>query len=170
MIKGKYLLPMLSGLCLLLGCAPAVFLAGTATGIGAYKWYQGALLVVYDAPYMQTWDATLKAVEDMELEIRSKKHDLTTGKINARRADEKPVTVSVEYKNAMETEVKIRVGIFGDKDASLVIKERIREALFKGQSQLGSDTLLIHHSIGKTENEVSLLKGTAAVADTIKIL
>ena len=127
----KIFLPVLL-CCCLASCAPLVFFgAGTAVGVGAFKWYQGALTVIYQAPYIATWDATLKALEDLKLRIESKKHDLTSGKIAATDTDEKPVTVSLSYRSAQETEVVIRVGFFGDKDASNIIKEKIRKALFK---------------------------------------
>ena len=131
MNKGRYLLPCLLWL-FLMGCAPLLFFgAGTAAGIGGYKWYKGALTVIFQAPYMETWDASLNALKIMNFDIKSKKHDLTTGKIEALRADNKPVAVSLEYKSARETEVKIRVGFLGDLNASEAIKEEIRKELFK---------------------------------------
>lgn len=131
MIRYKYLLPVLFCFCLA-GCAPLVlFGAGAAAGVGGYKHYKGKLIVVYQAPFIKTWDATLTALEGMNLQILSKEHDLTVGKINAKRVDKKPVHVYLEYRSSQETEVVIRVGWFGDKDASLAIKEDIRKCLFK---------------------------------------
>jgi len=115
------------------GCpAPIVFFgAGTAAGVAGYKYYRGALTVVYEAPYMDTWDATLKAVENMNLQLQEQKHDLTTGKIVAKRADKKDVHISIKYMSSEETEVVIRVGFFGDQEGSMAIKEEIRKVLFK---------------------------------------
>lgn len=133
MMKGKYPLVLAVLLCLCLtSCAPLVlFGVGTAAGISGHKYYKGALTVIYQAPYMETWDATLKALEGMNIRIQSKKHDLTAGKIKAKRADKKPVTVSMEYKSAQETEVVIRVGFLGDRNVSMAVKEQIRKELFK---------------------------------------
>jgi hypothetical protein len=124
---------VLIALCLLLtGCAAAVFFgAGAAAGVASIKWYQGGLTVVFKAPFMETWDASSAALQDMKLKIESSKHDLTSGKLHAVRADTKDVTISLKYKSASETEAVIRVGLFGDKDASLAIKERIRTILVK---------------------------------------
>jgi len=80
---------------------------------------------------METWDATLRAATAMNLEIKSQKHDLTSGKIEAKRADKKVVIISLKYVSAKETEVAIRVGMFGDRGASEAIKEAIRKELFK---------------------------------------
>jgi len=130
MKKWKCLLPVLFYFCLV-SCTPLVFFgAGTLAGVGGYKFYKGGLTVIYQAPYMKTWDATLKAFENMNFEIQSKKHDRTAGKIKAQRADKKPVNVAMEYKSAQETEVQIRVGIFGNEAASIAIKEEIKKTLF----------------------------------------
>ncbi|MBW1730387.1 MAG: DUF3568 family protein [Deltaproteobacteria bacterium] len=107
------------------------FAAGTAAGIGGYKYQNGVLTVIYKAPYMDTWNACLSALEEMGLRIEKSAHDLTAGTIQARRVDNKAVSVKVEYKSARETKVAIRVGIFGDEDASNVIKENIRRALVR---------------------------------------
>ena len=115
----------------LVGCAPLIFFsAGTAAGIGGYKYYYGDLIVLYQAQYIETWDAALKVLEDMNLQIKSQKHDLTAGRVKAKRTDGKDVSIKVKYKSSKETEVKIRVGLFGDQDASMAIKEKIRRELF----------------------------------------
>ena len=114
------------------GCGALIlFGAGTAAGVTGYKYYEGTLTVVFQAPYMETWDATLAALEDLKLKVESSDHDLTSGKITARRSDGKAVTVSLEYKSARETEAVIRVGIFGDEAASIAIKEKIREKILQ---------------------------------------
>ena len=116
---------------LLTGCgALFVFGAGTAAGIAGYKWYDGALTVIYEAPYIKAWDATLKALEKMESEVQSQEHDLTKGTIKAQLKDKRSVSISLSYKSTQQTEVVIRVGFFGDKDASEVIQENIRKQLF----------------------------------------
>ncbi len=131
MRKRLFLLPVIFFL-FLAGCgALVVFGVGTAAGVAGYKWYEGALTVIYEAPYIKAWDATLKALEDMELQIQSQKHDLTKGTIKAELDDDRSLSVSLAYKSAQQTEVVIRVGFFGDKDASDVIQENIRKELFE---------------------------------------
>ena len=131
MMKNRLFLLPLTFFLFLTGCgALVVFGAGTAAGVAGYKWYEGALTVIYEAPYIKAWDATLKALEKMESEIQSQKHDLTKGAIKAQLKDKKSVSISLSYKSAQQTEVVIRVGFFGDKDASDVIQEDIRKELF----------------------------------------
>jgi uncharacterized lipoprotein len=130
MIKAKHVISLI--FCFsLASCAPVVFLGGAAAGVAGYKFYEGSLEVIYQAPYMETWDAALRTLERMNIEVTDKKHDYTSGKIEAVGGDEKEIRLSVEYKSAQETEVKIRVGVFGDQSASNVIKDEIRKELFE---------------------------------------
>jgi hypothetical protein len=117
-------------LVILSGCAPLIFFgAGTAAGVAGFKYYDGALNVVYQASYMDTWDATLKALSRMNLKVEKSEHDTKKGEIEAMRPDGTRVTLSIEYKSPNETEAVIRVGFFGDEPASVAIKEKIREIL-----------------------------------------
>ena len=131
MKRAKFLTPILFWF-LLTGCsAPLViFGAGTAAGVGGYKFYKGSLTVLYQAPFMEVWDGTLKAVEEMNLKIELSEHDITSGRIHAKRADKKTVAIVLKYKSQKETEAVIRVGFFGDEGASIVIKDRIKQTLF----------------------------------------
>jgi hypothetical protein len=115
---------------ILSGCAPLIFFgAGTAAGVAGFKYYDGALSVIYQAPYMDTWDAALNALSQMNLKVEKSNHDLNKGEIVARRPDGTGVTISIEYKSPNETQAVIRVGFFGDEAASVAIKEKIREIL-----------------------------------------
>jgi Protein of unknown function (DUF3568) len=115
---------------ILSGCAPLIFFgAGTAAGVAGFKYYEGALSVIYQAPYMDTWDAALNALSQMNLKVEKSNHDLNKGEIVARRPDGTGVTISIEYKSPNETQAVIRVGFFGDEAASVAIKEKIREIL-----------------------------------------
>ena len=130
MIRMKLMVCVL--ICLMsAGCAAVVFLGGAAAGVAGYKYYEGALEVVYESPFMETWDATLRALDRMDIEITDKKHDLTAGKINAMGSDLKEITLSFKYISTEETKVSIRVGIFGDERASDAIKEEIRREIFE---------------------------------------
>jgi len=127
----RCLLPVAISLSLA-ACAPVVLMgAGAAVGVFGYKYYQGALTVIYESPYMETWDATLKALEEMNMKVESSKHDASSGWIVARDPDQKRVSISMEYRSAKETEVVIRSGTMGDEEASMAIKESIRKELFK---------------------------------------
>jgi hypothetical protein len=108
-----------------------LFGAGAAAGVAGYVFYKGSLTVVYQASYLKTWDATIEVLKEMDLRIVHSEHWTTKGKIVAERSDKKPIYISMEYKSAEETELSIRVGEFGDKEASDGIIEKIRKALFE---------------------------------------
>jgi uncharacterized lipoprotein len=115
----------------LCGCGPLViFGAGTAAGVAGYKYYEGALRIIYQAPYEDTWTAAVKALENMNISISDKSKELSSGKIAARLSDGRDVKLDVKYQSAQETEVRVRVGVFGDENASMVFKEEIRKVLF----------------------------------------
>ena len=67
----------------------------------------------------------------MKIRVCRSEYDVTSGKITKKTRTDKPVTISIKYKTAKESEVVIRVGHLGDKDASIEIKEGIREILFE---------------------------------------
>ena len=66
----------------------------------------------------------------MKIPIQEKKQDLNKAKIKGKMSDGSTVTVSLEYKSSEQTEVDIRVGFLGNKEASTVIKDNIRRELF----------------------------------------
>lgn len=116
----------------LAGCAVgAGFIAGTAMGIVGYKYYEGKLIVIYQAPFMDTWDATLRTLKRIKIKIKSSRHGLTSGNIKAVGLDNEPINISFKYISSQETQVGIRVGLLGDKKASSTIKEEIRKELFE---------------------------------------
>ena len=130
MVKLRYLLSLFLCLCIT-GCVPAIFLGGAAAGIGSYKYYKDVLTVVYEAPFDNTWDASVKAMEDMGFTIENKTKELGSGKISTKEDEKnKKVNLTLQYKSIQETEVKIRVGLLGDETASIYIKDKIAGLLF----------------------------------------
>ena len=130
MIRVKHMICVL--FCLMsASCAPVLFLGGAAAGVAGYKYYEGALEVIYESQFMETWDAALRALDRMDIEVTNKKHDLTSGKISGIKSDMQEVKLSFKYRSTEETVVSIRVGVFGDEAASDAIKEGIRKELFE---------------------------------------
>ena len=113
------------------GCVPVALMAGAAAGIAGYKYIEGSLTVIYNAPFKSTWSGSLEALEGMELKIEDKDHGLSSGKIKARRADNTVVSIGMKYLSSDQTEVTIKVGIFGDEKESNNIKDKIAGVLFK---------------------------------------
>ncbi|RJR24910.1 MAG: DUF3568 family protein [Desulfobacteraceae bacterium] len=129
MVRYLAVIPLL---LLMAGCGTLViFGAGTAAGVAGFKYLNGTLEVVYEYPFIETWDASNKALAELGITITDSKHDLTGGKIEGTRADGQAVKLSLTYKSPKETEVVIRVGIMGDEGASMAIKDRIAVLLMR---------------------------------------
>ena len=111
------------------GCA--VLVVGGAAGAGAatVAYVRGELQSTYPASMESTWDATLKALKELGIRVYSSKKDATTGFIEASKVDATKVKVNLEPAGPGTTTVKIRVGTFGDEEASLAIHREISKKL-----------------------------------------
>jgi len=108
------------------GCAALVAaVAGAGVGVASYAYLTGDLKIEYPRPYESVWDASLNALKDLDIKVKEKRKDSISGKIKAERASGTPVTIKVKNKGSKLTIVKIRVGTFGDKEASITIMEAI---------------------------------------------
>lgn len=124
---------MMSGLLMapLAGCAAlAVGAAGAAAGVGTYAYVSGRLETIIEAPIDRAWDATRSAVEDdLGFAVERAEHDALKGELRAKQADGTNVRVNLERKGDNLTEVRIRVGTFGDEAQSRLIMDKIEDNL-----------------------------------------
>lgn len=116
------------------GCAPAVLIGGAALGAGGYKYYDGALVVIYKAPFDKTWDASIKALENLGYPVYERKRKIASGKIITTGPVKERIKLSVKYSSLEKTEVNIRVGIMGDEEISAKVKDEIGSILFNIKS------------------------------------
>ena len=66
----------------LLGCSAAVMVGvGAGAGIGSYSYIKGELKADYPYPYDRIWDASLTAIQKLEIEVTSRERDALGGKI-----------------------------------------------------------------------------------------
>ena len=103
----------------------AIGAAAAAVGAGAYYYVKGDLKRNYEAPMDKTWDATIKALEALQINVESKQNDALTGVINGKLADGKSYTVNVKRLGENLTEVAIRIGTFGDRERAEAIHDKI---------------------------------------------
>jgi len=78
--------------------------------------------VAYDKAY----DATLAAMNDMQYAVVDKSKDGVTAKILARTGGDKKIQVTLNKQSATVTEIRIRVGTFGDESLSRQILDKIK--------------------------------------------
>jgi hypothetical protein len=75
------------------------------------------------------WQATLGALEDLELQTYTKNLDGLGGRIEALRADKTKVHIRLKPVSDRSTRIGVRVGTFGSREISNRIHEAIRTRL-----------------------------------------
>jgi hypothetical protein len=96
----------------LVGCAPKMVSSDAAV-------YQNGKLYVNSAKDVETvYQATLKAMEKLELNVTDKVKDAFGAKVNAKSSDDKIVAVSIKPAEDKKTTYTIKFGTFGDEDRS----------------------------------------------------
>lgn len=115
------------GLALLYGCAAAV--VGGAAGAGAVLYSKGELKSTENAPLERVLNAAEEAMNSMSFKVVSKDHDALKGKLLAKRENGDNIDIKLEQKPNNLTEMKIRVGAFGNEDQARLIQEKIRQKL-----------------------------------------
>lgn len=101
--------------------------AGAGAGVVAYV--RGDLETTLGHDYNAVVDATRKAIKDLEFVKVSDNKDAFRAEIIARTALDKKIEISLTNAGNNLTNIKIRVGMFGDEQLSLAILEKIKGGL-----------------------------------------
>lgn len=109
------------------GCA--ALLVGGGAGAGTIAYLKGDLRSLEEASLERVWEAAQKAIQELEFVVTSKQKDIFSAKFTAHGAQDKKVTVDLKKISDNLTEIKIRVGIFGDESLSRLLLERVRKHL-----------------------------------------
>jgi hypothetical protein len=114
----------------LLGCV-ALLSGGCKTPVegASYNYASGNLSMTLNAGVEKSYDATLKALEQLQLTPTEKAKDALGAKIVARTSADKKVNIALTRVTDTSTEMKIGVGTIGDKDISKTIYDKIMENL-----------------------------------------
>lgn len=127
-IKSLLLLPGMFCLGLFLtGCAAV--LVGGAAGVGTYAYIKGELKVTEAATLERTWSATQSAMKDLQFRVTTQQKDALQGRLVAKTASDKRIEIDLEKVSDTMTEVRVRVGTFGDEDLSRLIVQKIEKRL-----------------------------------------
>ena len=112
-----------------LGC-PAVILGGGAlAGAGAVVYAKGDVTVIEHVSLSDAWIATKWAMDDLAFPIVGRQHELDGKRLVARSTDDERVQVTLGERDNGDTEIRVRVGTFGDEDLSWLILQKIRQRL-----------------------------------------
>jgi uncharacterized membrane protein YfhO len=120
------ILLLVSTATLLQGCVAAAVGAGAA---GTVAYIRGDLESVEPKNINTVYQATVKAMEQLELNVSNKTKDSLSAEIVARDSQDKKVTVKLGATAEGATKLSIRIGIFGSETKSRLIYEQIKKNL-----------------------------------------
>lgn len=126
-LKKLLLVPLLA-VCAAFSTGCVAVAVGAAAG-GTIAYVRGELEVTYDYELERVYLATRAAVDDLGFSLVSDRGDRTGGEIIARTARDQRVQITMIPVADRATEVKIRVGAFGDQELSVRIHDAIRKRL-----------------------------------------
>ena len=107
-------------------CAPSI----VSPDAGVYS--GGKLYAVSSQDMANVYAATLKALEELEINVTEKAKDAFYAKVVAKGADGKRITINIKPKEGNGAAFTIKVGTIGEKRRSSIIYEHIKQNLTIG--------------------------------------
>ena len=111
---------------LLQGCVAVVAAGGAAGGVA---YVRGELRTLLEEDVETVNDAVVEAGDSLGLKRISADGDRMGGKYIYHNAQDEKITIKSESETSETTELRIRVGLFGDQQKSQLILREIRKAL-----------------------------------------
>ena len=111
------------------GCAAALVGAGGGAGVGTYSYIKGELKVIYAQGYDKVVSATEQTVKDMGFILKKEKKDELRCRIKAKMADGTGVKLAVDKASESITQLRIKVGWWGNKGLSIQIMRAIERRM-----------------------------------------
>ena len=125
--KQVFVMVLLVGMVGLVGGCMVVAVGAGAAGTVAYV--RGDLEAVESKKLDAVYEATLKAVDRLELNVTKETKDSLSAVIVARDAQDKKITIKLSATTDDTTKLSIRVGLFGSETKSRLIYQKIHENL-----------------------------------------
>ncbi len=129
-MKNRTILGIVSLFCLVLigltGCETTGVKEGAQDAVG---WARSELKVAMQEDLTDVNNAIEVVCKDLKLFQISKERDLLSGKFLYRNAKDEKITLTTEAKTTEITELRIQVGLVGDKAQSELILAKIKEQL-----------------------------------------
>ncbi|WP_035244351.1 DUF3568 family protein [Desulfonatronovibrio hydrogenovorans] len=114
---------------LCLGLAGCWFAVGGAAGGGTAIYFKGRLQENISRNMHQVHEASLAALQTMEMAVLEQDKKVDSTSIRAQYPDGTNVWINTKYLSTNTTQVRIRVGVLGDEPRSRRIWEEIRRHL-----------------------------------------
>ena len=111
------------------GCPAVLIGAGGAAGAGTYAFIGGEITSAEEVGVDKAWEAAKKAMDELGFTITRKEKDAFDSQFElvAFGAAKKKIIVKLNRKSNAVTEIRIRVGMFGDENLSRSILEKIKK-------------------------------------------
>ncbi|HAM72194.1 MAG TPA: hypothetical protein DCM86_11175 [Verrucomicrobiales bacterium] len=121
-------------LCLMLfsvaGCASVALIgAGAAAGVAGVAYANGELKASLEAPLDKAYGAAQGAMRDLQFTVKDTAKDALYAKVEAKTANDKTVRITLNKTSDKITELRIRVGTFGDEALSRTVHDKIKARL-----------------------------------------
>jgi len=110
----------------LAGCASD---SGPSPGFEAWQYTNAQYVGVAGASLDRTWHATLAALDQLGLNVRSKNRERLRGDISAAEPDGTSVQIELRRQSADFTRITVQVGLLGDEARSKAIVAKIKAGL-----------------------------------------
>lgn len=108
------------------GCVLAL---GAAGGAGGVVYYKGNLKEYLSYPVTEIYVATVQAMADEGMKVYSDEHDPYKAQLKFEDIDERSVWIDIEAVTREASEIKIRVGVSGDKNRASQLLEKVKAKL-----------------------------------------
>ena len=115
-------LPVLGGGCAALVVGGAV----AAAGVGTYAYVNGEIEGNEAVTLDRAYDASLAAMKDLQFPVTKKTKDALQAQIAARNSADKAIEINLKKVSDTTTQIRIRVGTFGDESMSRLILDKIK--------------------------------------------
>jgi hypothetical protein len=119
---------LICSMLLLQGCVVAAVGLGAA---GTIAYVRGDLQAVESESIDDVYEATLKALKELELIPTRKTKDALGAEIITYDAQDKKITIRLKSAAEGTTKLSIRIGVFGSETKSRLIYQKIRDNLHK---------------------------------------
>jgi len=115
--------------CLLASSGCVALFIGAAAGVGGYAWMSGVIEknFLVSAPELQ--QATVKALDHLDLPVQEREEDRIAAFYRAEFSDGQNVTIHIKALTERAAQIRIRVGVFGNRTRSEMILNAVDERL-----------------------------------------
>ena len=117
---------LLAGIVVLSGCGVLIIGGAAAAGAGTVLYVKGELKSTEESSLQKAWDATLAAMEDLNFVVVQRQMGDLAARIIARGEADKKISINLTRITDNITEIRIRIGTFGDETLSRLVLEKIK--------------------------------------------